>query len=233
MTESVDANLAEQVEYYRARAAEYDEWWLRRGRYDRGLELNAHWHREAAELERALADFKPHGRILELAGGTGIWSEKLLRYTEQLTIVDASSEVLAMNAARLRSARVEYVQTDLLNWLPSDRFDVVFFSFWLSHVPESKFDSFWERVRASLAVRGRVFFIDSRREPTSTASDHSLPDTDSMNVRRLNDGRTFRIYKIFYDAAELQERLRALGWRATVQTTSRYFLFGWCVTADA
>ena len=233
MTDSIAANLAEQLEYYRARAAEYDEWWFRQGRYDRGPELNAHWFTDVVELEKALDDFGPHGRVLELAGGTGIWSEKLLRYTEELTIVDASAEVLAMNEARLRSKRVRYVQADLFKWVPSDRFDVVFFSFWLSHVPESEFVSFWGRVRTSLAVGGRAFFIDSRRESTSTASDHDLSDRDSLTLRRLNDGRTFNVYKIFYDHSVLQAHLRRLGWDATIQTTSRYFLYGSCISADA
>ena len=38
--------LLEQLAYYRARAAEYDEWWLRQGRYDRGAALNAQWFAE-------------------------------------------------------------------------------------------------------------------------------------------------------------------------------------------
>jgi len=37
--------LAEQRDFYRARAPEYDEWWQRRGRYDRGVELGAEWDR--------------------------------------------------------------------------------------------------------------------------------------------------------------------------------------------
>jgi hypothetical protein len=41
--------LHEQLEYYRARAAEYDQWWWRRGRFDRGAELNARWFAEAAD----------------------------------------------------------------------------------------------------------------------------------------------------------------------------------------
>ena len=34
-----DALLAEQRAYYRARAPEYDEWWQRHDRYDRGPDL--------------------------------------------------------------------------------------------------------------------------------------------------------------------------------------------------
>jgi hypothetical protein len=38
MTESDvgDELITEQLEYYRARAVEYDDWWERRGRYDGG-----------------------------------------------------------------------------------------------------------------------------------------------------------------------------------------------------
>ena len=39
----MDHLLDEQIAYYRARAAEYDQWWLRQGRYDQGPELAARW----------------------------------------------------------------------------------------------------------------------------------------------------------------------------------------------
>ena len=51
--------LQEQIEYYRARAGEYDEWWLRHGRYDRGPEENARWFAEAEQLRQALEDWQP------------------------------------------------------------------------------------------------------------------------------------------------------------------------------
>jgi hypothetical protein len=35
-----DALLEGQLAYYRARAEEYDEWFFRRGRHDRGPEWN-------------------------------------------------------------------------------------------------------------------------------------------------------------------------------------------------
>ena len=49
------ATLGEQRRYYRARAGEYDEWFLRRGRYDHGPELNARWHAEVGTVRAALA----------------------------------------------------------------------------------------------------------------------------------------------------------------------------------
>src|ERR1700722_11590141 len=91
------ATLSQQLEYYRARAGEYDQWWLRQGRYDRGAALNGQWFAEAAVVSSALAAFHPAGRVLELACGTGIWSEQLLPFASHLTAVDGSPEMLAIN----------------------------------------------------------------------------------------------------------------------------------------
>jgi hypothetical protein len=44
--------------------------------------------------------------------------------------------------------------------------------------------------------------------------------------RRLNDGRTFRVVKVFYEASSLAARLGALGWQAQVQATSNFFIHG-------
>jgi SAM-dependent methyltransferase len=227
MTATGDATpLRQQLDYYRARAKEYDQWWLRQGRYDRGPALNAQWFKEAAVVSSALAAFRPAGRVLELACGTGIWSEKLLPFASQLTVIDGSPEMLAINAARLDLPRVSYVEADLFEWRPSGQFDTVFFGFWLSHIPPERFEAFWQLVGLCLAPGGRVFFVDSRRELTSTAIDHRLPEPEAIvSRRRLNDGREFDVYKVFYDPAELAARLREFGWHFDVFQTNHYFLY--------
>jgi predicted O-methyltransferase YrrM len=93
--------LAEQAAYYRARANEYDEWWQRLGRHDHGEEFSAQWDEETREVERALARFAPSGNVLELASGTGWWTERLARTAAALTCVDAAPETIALNRERL------------------------------------------------------------------------------------------------------------------------------------
>ncbi|HSQ04823.1 MAG TPA: class I SAM-dependent methyltransferase [Burkholderiales bacterium] len=207
---------------------------MRQGRYDRGASLNAQWFAEAAAVSSALSAFRSAGRVLEFACGTGIWSEQLLRYASHLTALDGSPEMLAINAARLRSPRVRYIEADLFEWRPAEAFDVVFFGFWLSHVPPERFAAFWQLVHSCLAPGGRVFFVDSRHEHTSTAVDHRLPEADATVLRRrLNDGREFQIYKVFYDPADLAERLRVLGWQFDVHQTGHYFIYGSGARQDA
>ncbi|MGH2808531.1 MAG: class I SAM-dependent methyltransferase [Actinomycetota bacterium] len=219
--------LNEQIEYYRARANEYDDWFFRRGRFDRGEEATRRWFDEVRLVERALDDFAPTGRVLELACGTGLWTQRLARHTTELTAVDTSPEVLEIARERLDGHPVDLVQADIFSFEPGERYDVVFFSFWLSHVPPERFGDFWALVQRALAPQGRVFFIDSLAEETSTAQDHVLTDRDAERMRRrLEDGREFWVYKVFYQPHELMDHLGARGWNIDVNESGIYFLYG-------
>lgn len=230
----LDRVLSEQVAYYRARAGEYDEWFLRQGRYDRGAEANARWFAEVETVARSLDVFHPSGAVLELAGGTGLWTQRLAQHAATLTVVDAAPEVLALNRRRLGERdNVRYVEANLFTWRPNARYDAVFFGFWLSHVPDERFAAFWELVRAALAPGGRVFFVDSQYTQESTARDHHLRAPESSRVSRsLNDGREFEIVKVFHEPETLAARLAALGWQADVRSTGQFFVYGTATPAN-
>jgi demethylmenaquinone methyltransferase/2-methoxy-6-polyprenyl-1,4-benzoquinol methylase len=220
--------LAEQRAYYRARAPEYDEWWQRRGRYDRGEEVAAEWDHQVATLEAALAVFDVAGDVLELAGGTGGWTARLAATADRLTVVDASAETLALNRRRVGRERVEYVVSDLFDWRPRRRYDVVFFSFWLGHVPRSRFSAFWELVRSCLARGGRVFFIDNRVDPVAAAErgdPYVVRYSPDLHLRRLKDGAEYRVVKVMYEPDELAALLAAEGWSSAL-TATRWFIYG-------
>ena len=169
-----DGLLAEQRAYYRARAPEYDEWWQRRGRFDRGPELAQEWDREVAQVAAALETFGATGDVLELAGGTGWWTARLARTAGHLTVIDSSPESLELSRTRVGRPDVDYLVADLITWRPLRTYDVVFFSFWLSHVPRSRFSAFWSLVRSCLAPGGRVFLIDNRNESPPDWRDRGL-----------------------------------------------------------
>ena len=161
---AVDDTVAEQIEYYRARAGEYDEWWVRRGRYALPPELERQWFHDVAQAEAALRDFAPTGRVLELACGTGLWTRHLVGHAQHVTAVDASPEVIEHNRERLAGAPldIEYVVADVFGWRPAPAsYDVVMFTYWLSHVPDDRLAGFWAGVRSALKPGGRVFVIDS------------------------------------------------------------------------
>jgi SAM-dependent methyltransferase len=224
------AALKQQLDYYRARAGEYDDWWFRTGRYDHGAQANAAWFAEVATLEAAVELFAPGGNVLELACGTGLWTRHLVAHADHLTAVDGASEVLDLNRARTDAlgVSVTYIEADLFSWEPPKHaFDACVFGFWLSHVPEERFASFWAMVSSALRPGGRVLLIDSQRAPRSKARDHTMPADDATREqRRLDDGREFEIVKRYYEPAALVAQLAELGWRSEVRSTGEFFIYG-------
>ncbi len=205
----VDALLAGQAAYYSARAPEYDD-----DAYPGSVELAF-----AAILDR----FDPAGDVLELACGTGHWTPGLLRHARTVTAVDASAEMLAIARARLRGQAVQFAQADLFAWQPSRRYDVVFFGFWLSHVPPARFGAFWSLVASSIRPGGRVLFLDNTRG----RRDENVPRRPAGTVlRRLNDGRAYQVVKVAHQPASLAGRLARLGWHAHVIPLSGHFYWG-------
>jgi 2-polyprenyl-3-methyl-5-hydroxy-6-metoxy-1,4-benzoquinol methylase len=220
--------LQEQIQYYRARASEYDEWFFRQGRYDRGTQHRQQWFAEIAQVVTALQAAQPAGDILELACGTGLWTQHLAPLADSLTAVDAAPEVIALNQQRVNSAVVEYIVADLFNWNPSRQFDLIFFGFWLSHVPREQFTPFWQMVQRALKPQGRVFFVDSLLNPNSPAQNHAPLHQQGYAERQLNDGTTYQVVKIFHEPHQLQQLLQSLGWQGQVHGTPNYFLHGLC-----
>ena len=211
--------VAEQKRYYAERAPEYDDWWYRRGRYELEPEALARWQADVAEAEAALEAFAPGSSVLELAAGTGIWTRKLVRLAERVVAVDANPETLVRN-----TSAAELVRADVFEWEPGERFDLVFFSFWLSHVPEERFDEFWSRVRAALEPGGRVFLVDSGAGDTAHTG---IDQADGEETRSLADGRTFRIVKRRWAPDELAGRVWPLGFALDLHNTENgHFLYG-------
>lgn len=222
-----DSILSQQIAYYRARAAEYDQWFYRQGRYDHGELNNQRWHAQAAEVRARVQALPPCDEALELAPGTGIWTQELIKIGRHVTAVDASEEMIAINRAKLGSLpNVTYVQHDIFAWEPARKFDLVFFSFWFSHVPPERVPTFLSMMRRALKADGTLVLIDSRPDPTSSARDNGLrPDEHIVRTRILNDGSTYRIIKVYYEPAELSAVLREAGFDAQVQTTENYFIY--------
>jgi demethylmenaquinone methyltransferase/2-methoxy-6-polyprenyl-1,4-benzoquinol methylase len=163
--------------------------------------------------------------VLELAPGTGLWTERLLASGASLTVVDASPAMLERLKARLGAAAqsVEMVRADLFSFEAPRQYGGVFAGFFVSHVPRVRLAGFFQMVARALAPDGLFAMVDSLREESSTARDHVLPDGEVME-RRLDDGRSFRVVKNFYEAEELSSAAASAGLELAVTTTGRYFL---------
>ena len=204
-----EAVLTEQISYYRSRASEYD--------------ATAYGDVNAARerIARIVADMHCTGHVLEIACGTGLWTEAIARHAEQVVAVDAAPETIAIARDRV-GGNVRFEVADVFAWATTETFDAIFFSAWLSHVPPGRFDEFWGTLRGLLAPGGRVLFLDEHVD--EQPKEHYV--ADGVVERTLADGRTFRIVKHFIDPDRLRDRLRALGWDAELHRDGPDWLHG-------
>ena len=81
--------------------------------------------------------------------------------------------------------------------------------------------------RESRGGHGRGDPCRSGWDTSSSATDHARPGRErGIAVRKLNDGREYRIVKVFHEPAELARRLAALGLASCVVHTPRNFIHG-------
>jgi 2-polyprenyl-3-methyl-5-hydroxy-6-metoxy-1,4-benzoquinol methylase len=199
----MDEVLSGQADYYRRRAGEYD--------------ATAYGDLVAARarIARLVAEMQPTGTVLEIACGTGLWTEALAGLAETVTAIDVAPEAVAIARDRVRSNNVRFEVADVFSWKTAARFDVIFFSAWLSHVPMSRFEQFWQLLRGLLAEGGRVLFIDEHVEERDKET--YLPGDDEIVERQLANGSSYRIVKNFVDPERLELRLRGIGWECRIR----------------
>jgi len=208
--------LREQIAYYRARAHEYDE--------STG---------ETAELKEVFAHARdllqrrgPCEQVVELACGTGTWTQVLLAIGQEITAIDAAPEMLAIAQQKLRNARVHYQQADLFQWEPEREYHLVFCANWLTHVPPEELHVFLSRVSRTVHPGGYVVIVD---QYAPSPEDRKIMKTGEGGpiyaLRPLRSGKTFTIIKVFYDVTALQAIFTSLGFEARSYQLNESFFF--------
>jgi SAM-dependent methyltransferase len=190
--------LDSQIAYYRRLAREYDATY--------GEDLEA----ARARITNVLDLLEPRGRVLEIACGTGMWTQELADRTDQLVGVDAAAEALVLARDRLPVGAAQLLVADVFEWEPAVRFDAVFMAFWLSHVPRSRWDEFFERLGDWLLPGGRILIVDEHLG--GQAAERFVSTGSDIAIRTLSDGSEHRLVKVYLDPPRLKARLGGLGW---------------------
>jgi demethylmenaquinone methyltransferase/2-methoxy-6-polyprenyl-1,4-benzoquinol methylase len=234
----VDADelIAAQIAYYRARATQYDDEPAHADNDQSGPQYLSRLRNDVAELDAWLEADPPTGHVLEIAAGSGNRTGRLLPAADRVTAVDASLEMLELLAAK--HPEVERIEADIFSWEPPQRYDNIYFGYWISHVPAARWDSFWELVDRALVAGGRVWFMDNAHPYHANANDiggrlelagerRIEPSAESeVRTRRLRDGSEWTLVKRFWWPEELAADLSRLGWAARVAHSDFAFLYG-------
>jgi hypothetical protein len=92
--------------------------------------------------------------------------------------------------------------------------------------PRARLAEFFELSARWLAPDGIFAFINSIPDADSGARDHRPPQ-DDVQVRKLDDGTSFRVRRVFYEPETLRAALRrAVFGEIEIITTDRFFILG-------
>ena len=222
MANSDNSSDLKMVSYYAARAPEYDRIYLKPER-----------QADIAELRERLPVLFTGKRVLEVACGTGFWTQVIAPHARAMVALDAAPETMAIAARRVPHETVRFVQGDAYA-LPCDLgdFDAAFAGFWFSHLPQARQREFLCGLGAVLAPGATVVLLDNRYiAGSSTPIAETDTNGDSYQLRALDDGTTHRVLKNFPTEARLHEVLAGIGEQATLTQLQYYWLLQYQVAA--
>ena len=209
-----DADLRE---YYVARAREYE-----------GIYHKPERQPDLRKLEALLPDMLGGRRVLELACGTGYWTQFLARKARKLVAVDASTETLALAAEKgLPSDVVELRVADVYD-LPQELgiFNGAFAGFWWSHVPIREQRRFLQSLDQRLAAGARVLLLDNLYvEGNSTPIASRDDEGNTYQRRRLADGSEHIVLKNFPAESDLLAAIGPFGRNFQFLRLQYYWVF--------
>jgi SAM-dependent methyltransferase len=193
--------VSQQAEYYAERAPEYDAVYARPERQD-----------DLAALRELLPPLVAGHRVLEIAAGTGYWTQVISGSAAAITATDLNDQTLQVARRRpYGPAPVSFLIADAYapGAVPGD-FDLVFCGFWWSHILRADIPRFVDGLRGRLAPGTVLILLDNRYVPGSSQPvSRTGPDGDTYQQRRLSDGRGYEVVKNFPTRAQLGSDLAA------------------------
>jgi len=184
--------------YYDQRANVYDDMYLRR---------DPMWRKDLESLADEMAKTLIGRSVLEVACGTGFWTEVAAKTATRIVAVDASERMLELARKRKkRNANVEYVHGDAYSLEEiSGKFDAGLANFWFSHVPKSRIAEFLSGLHHRLEKSAIVFMADNRYLPGIGGQLITKPEIeDTFKLREGKDSSKYEVLKNYYDRKALE-----------------------------
>jgi demethylmenaquinone methyltransferase/2-methoxy-6-polyprenyl-1,4-benzoquinol methylase len=207
------------AQYYAKRAAEYERFYAKPER-----------QADHAILRERIPALLAGRRVLEIACGTGYWTEVIAKSAIELVALDLNEEVLEIARTKpVPANRVTFVRGSAYD-IPDfgRRHDALFAGFWWSHVLLKDLDRFLASAVKAVAPGALLVFLDNRYvEGSSTPVSRRDAQGNSYQARKLDDGSSHEVLKNFPTEAELMQYASRHGQGARVDLLEYYWLLSW------
>lgn len=209
-------NDDQTIEYYQKRAGEYEKIYFR-DVPPRQAEL-----RRLYDLSRRVMAGR---KVLDLACGTGFWTEFISEQAKLIVGVDINSGTLAEAQKKRYRNQAEFVLADF-NRLPfaPDSFDALLATFILSHVKRQDIGGLKEHLRPVIRPGSPIYLCDNNLiTEIVPVLDWDEGHINSYVNRRLENGEQYRILKNYYDRQELVDIMASWGRLETIIFETYYW----------
>ena len=165
--------------------------------------------------------------VLEVACGTGYWTQFIAREAAMVHACDINEAVLEIAREKpIPRGRVSFFKADAitLDGVPPGC-DAAFAGFWWSHVRKSDLARFVTNLRSKIRPGARVAILDNRfAEGSSTPVSRRDAEGNSYQLRALPDGERAEVLKNFPTPEELTAAVAGVASEAHLETLTYYWL---------
>jgi ubiquinone/menaquinone biosynthesis C-methylase UbiE len=180
--------------YYAARASEYDRVYQKPER-----------QADLRQIEQWLPSRLSGAKVLEVACGTGYWTQFIAQVASTVVAIDSAQETIRIAQERVDAANVLFRVGDAYALGgTSGSFDAAFAGFWFSHVPLERQREFLAGLNAALAPGALVVLLDNlfvQGSSSAIAEQDGIGNT--YQDRKLESGSTHRVLKNFPTEVQL------------------------------
>ena len=206
----------ELAEYYEHRASEYDSIYQKP---ERQADLTA--------LKTQLRELFSGRKVLEVAAGTGYWTQVIAPMAASVLATDLNSGPL--NTAKIRDyggAAVDFQVADAFELGKiQGEFNAAFAGFWWSHLSLDQVPRFVDGLAQRLPSGSLVVAIDNRYVPeNSTPIARRDAAGNTYQQRVLSDGGTWEILKNFPEPDALRRSVLAYSEDVSVHLLTYYWV---------
>jgi SAM-dependent methyltransferase len=191
-------NKAALIDYYAKRAKEYERIYEKPER-----------QKDLAALKELCRKMFAGHKVLEIACGTGYWTQIISQTANSITASDINDEVLQIAKAKSYGCEVRFQRADAFDLAFSKNdFSAGLAVFWWSHLRKSEIRNFLARFHRQFASGTLIVFMDNQFVPgSSTPISRTDCEGNTYQLRRLENGTEHEILKNFPTEREVRNVL--------------------------
>ncbi|HEX7465085.1 MAG TPA: methyltransferase domain-containing protein [Usitatibacter sp.] len=209
-------NAPQLEKYYARRASEYEQVYEKAERQD-----------ELEWLRGRIPALLRNRTVLEVACGTGYWTQFIAKSAKKVHACDINEAVLEIAREKpIPRDRVEFYKADAvtLEGVPGGC-DAAFAGFWWSHVKRSGIERFVTGLATRLEPRSRVVILDNTYvEGSSTPVTRRDSEGNTYQKRKVASGEEYEVLKNFPTADELRAAVAPIAREAHLESLNYYWL---------